>query len=72
MIRLPRTNCDGGGGPDAGDGRFRAGYHDVDGTRKFITCRTEEEVLARFQVLQPVNWFGKPMNALISIMILEV
>jgi hypothetical protein len=35
------------------DGRFQAGYRDVDGTRKFITCRTEEEVLARFQALQP-------------------
>ena len=35
------------------DGRFQAGYRDVYGTRKFITCRTEEEVLARFQALQP-------------------
>ena len=35
------------------DGRFQAGYRDVDGTRKFITCRTEEEVLARFQALLP-------------------
>jgi integrase len=35
------------------DGRFQAGYRDVDGKRKFITCRTEEEVLARFQALQP-------------------
>jgi integrase len=35
------------------DGRFQAGYRDVDGTRKFITCRTEEEVLVRFQALQP-------------------
>ena len=35
------------------DGRFQAGYRDLDGTRKFITCRTEEEVLARFQALQP-------------------
>jgi integrase len=37
------------------DGRFQAGYRDVDGTRKFITCRTEEEVLARFQALQPAT-----------------
>jgi integrase len=36
------------------DGRFQAGYRDIDGTRKFITCRTEEEVLARFQALQPM------------------
>ena len=35
------------------DGRFQAGYRDMDGRRKFITCRTEEEVLARFQALQP-------------------
>ena len=35
------------------DGRYQAGYRDIDGTRKFITCRTEEEVLARFQALQP-------------------
>lgn len=35
------------------DGRFQAGYRDIDGTRKFITCRTEDEVLARFQALQP-------------------
>jgi hypothetical protein len=35
------------------DGRFQAGYRDVDGKRKFITCRTEEEVLARFKALQP-------------------
>ena len=35
------------------DGRFQAGYRDFDGTRRFITCRTEEEVLARFQALQP-------------------
>jgi len=35
------------------DGRFQAGYRDVDGKRKFVTCRTEEEVLARFQALQP-------------------
>ena len=35
------------------DGRFQAGYRDLDGKRKFITCRTEEEVLARFQALQP-------------------
>ena len=35
------------------DGRFQAGYRDLDGTRKFITCRTEEEVLARFQALLP-------------------
>ena len=35
------------------DGRFQAGYRDVDGTRRFITCRTEEEVLARFQALLP-------------------
>jgi integrase len=34
------------------DGRYQAGYRDVDGKRKFITCRTEEEVLARFQALQ--------------------
>ena len=37
------------------DGRFQAGYRDLDGTRKFITCRTEEEVLARFQALQPAT-----------------
>ena len=37
------------------DGRFQAGYRDIDGTRKFITCRTEEEVLARFQALQPTS-----------------
>jgi integrase len=37
------------------DGRFQAGYRDVDGTRRFITCRTEEEVLARFQALQPAT-----------------
>ena len=35
------------------DGRFQAGYRDFDGTRRFITCRTEDEVLARFQALQP-------------------
>jgi len=35
------------------DGRFQAGYRDVDGKRKFITCRSEEEVLARFQALYP-------------------
>ena len=35
------------------DGRYQAGYRDLDGKRKFITCRTEEEVLARFQALQP-------------------
>ena len=35
------------------DGRYQAGYRDIDGTRKFITCRTEEEVLVRFQALQP-------------------
>ena len=35
------------------DGRFQAGYRDVDGTRKFITCRTEEEVRSRFQALLP-------------------
>ena len=35
------------------DGRFQAGYRDLDGTRKFITCRTEEEVRSRFQALQP-------------------
>ena len=35
------------------DGRYQAGYRDIDGARKFITCRTEEEVLARFQALKP-------------------
>ena len=35
------------------DGRYQAGYRDIDGTRKFITCRTEEEVLVLFQALQP-------------------
>ncbi len=34
------------------DGRYQAGYRDVDGKRKFITCNTEEEVLERFQALQ--------------------
>jgi len=34
------------------DGRYQAGYRDVDGKRKFITCNSEEEVLERFQVLQ--------------------
>jgi len=37
------------------DGRFQAGYRDLDGTRRFITCRTGEEVLARFQALQPAT-----------------
>ena len=37
------------------DGRYQAGYRDVDGKRKFITCKTEEEVLARFQALQPAQ-----------------
>ena len=27
------------------DGRYQAGYRDVDGKRKFITCNSEEEVL---------------------------
>ena len=34
------------------DGRYQAGYRDVDGNRKFITCNSEEEVLERFQALQ--------------------
>jgi integrase len=34
------------------DGRYQAGYRDVDGNRKFITCNTEEEVLERFQALE--------------------
>ena len=34
------------------DGRYQAGYRDVDGKRKFITCNSEEEVLERFQALQ--------------------
>ena len=29
------------------DGRYQAGYRDVDGKRKFITCNSEEEVLER-------------------------
>mgnify|MGYP001400291104 CR=1 FL=1 len=34
------------------DGRYQAGYRDMDGNRKFITCNSEEEVLERFQALQ--------------------
>ncbi len=34
------------------DGRYQAGYRDVDGKRKFITCNSEEEVLERFQALE--------------------
>ena len=34
------------------DGRYQAGYRDVDGKRRFITCNSEEEVLERFQALQ--------------------
>ena len=34
------------------DGRYQAGYRDVDGKRKFITCNSEEEVLERFKALQ--------------------
>jgi integrase len=34
------------------DGRYQAGYRDVDGNRKFITCNSEDEVLKRFQTLQ--------------------
>ena len=45
------------------DGRFQAGYRDVDGTRKFITCRTEEEVLARFQALQSTLEFMAEADA---------
>ena len=37
------------------DGRYQAAYRDVDGNRKFITCNTEEEVLERFQALQPAQ-----------------
>ncbi len=34
------------------DGRYQAGYKDLDGKRKFITCNTEAEVLERFQTIQ--------------------
>ncbi|MGI6238931.1 MAG: hypothetical protein ACOYI5_04820 [Christensenellales bacterium] len=34
------------------DGRYQAGYRDINGKRKFITCRTEEEVMRRFRALQ--------------------
>ena len=34
------------------DGRYQAGYKDLDGKRKFITCNTEAEVLERFQNIQ--------------------
>ncbi|MGJ4848948.1 tyrosine-type recombinase/integrase [Bacillota bacterium Meth-B3] len=34
------------------DGRYQAGYRDVDGKRKFITCNSKEQVLERFQALQ--------------------
>ena len=37
------------------DGRYQAGYRDLDGKRKFITCNSEEEVLERFKALQPAN-----------------
>ncbi len=37
------------------DRRYQAAYRDVDGNRKFITCNTEEEVLERFQALQPAQ-----------------
>lgn len=37
------------------DGRYQAGYRDVDGKRKFITCNSEQEVLKRFQALQPAQ-----------------
>ena len=37
------------------DGRYQAGYRDLDGKRKFITCNSEEEVVERFQALQPAN-----------------
>lgn len=33
------------------DGRYQAGYKDLDGKRKFITCNTEAEVLKRFQTI---------------------
>ena len=35
------------------DGRYQAVYRDLQGIRKFITCRTEEEVVERFRALQP-------------------
>ena len=34
------------------DGRYQAGYRDLDGKRKFITCNSEAEVLERFRALQ--------------------
>lgn len=34
------------------DGRYQAGYKDLVGKRKFITCNTEAEVLERFQTIQ--------------------
>ena len=34
------------------DGRYQAGYKDLDGKRKFITCNTEAELLERFQTIQ--------------------
>ena len=34
------------------DGRYQAGYRDIDRKAKFITCNSEEEVLERFQALQ--------------------
>ncbi len=34
------------------DGRYQAGYRDLDGKRKFITCNTEIEVLERFRDLE--------------------
>ena len=34
------------------DGRYQAGYKDLDGKRKFITCNTEDEVLERFQTIR--------------------
>jgi integrase len=43
------------------DGRYQAGYRDVDGKRRFITCNTEEEVLERFQALQLAQG-SKPGN----------
>ena len=53
------------------DGRYQAGYRDVDGKRKFITCNSEEEVLERFQALQlaqekvpePEKKPGRPKDA---------
>ena len=45
------------------DGRYQAGYRDVDGKRKFITCRTEEEVIARFQALLPTVACSKDCDA---------